>query len=199
MPNIHPVRMRCKAQAGQAKKNPPGVSGSRPHHSVNKVKVVKAMSRVTRARTPYVRQGRTARRLILLVRPSRHKGPPGPFRLRLPIRCGLSGARCANPRTHRGGYNMIRKCAWCGIGMGELEPLEVDGVTHGICPGCCASMLSLAGPPQDGNAGGLSAPSGFTLSRADPLARTPDPLRDRRPLQETSHAGIGYESEACIA
>jgi hypothetical protein len=41
---------------------------------------------------------------------------------------------------------MKRKCAWCGIGMGASEPLEDGGVTHGICLGCSASLLSRAGP-----------------------------------------------------
>lgn len=31
---------------------------------------------------------------------------------------------------------MIRVCAWCGAELGEKEPLEDRGVTHGMCEPC---------------------------------------------------------------
>ena len=31
---------------------------------------------------------------------------------------------------------MIRQCAWCKRELGEIEPLDNKGVTHGICQEC---------------------------------------------------------------
>lgn len=31
---------------------------------------------------------------------------------------------------------MKRVCAWCGKDMGEIEPLDDDSITHGICDDC---------------------------------------------------------------
>jgi len=31
---------------------------------------------------------------------------------------------------------MIIQCAWCNKYLGEKEPLDDKGVTHGMCPGC---------------------------------------------------------------
>ncbi len=31
---------------------------------------------------------------------------------------------------------MLIRCAWCKTDMGEKEPLEDSGVTHGICDEC---------------------------------------------------------------
>ena len=28
------------------------------------------------------------------------------------------------------------ECAWCGKHKGDVEPLEDESVTHGICQGC---------------------------------------------------------------
>ena len=38
---------------------------------------------------------------------------------------------------------MTRVCSWCGIPMGEKEPLEDTRITHGICGAC--GQLVLAG------------------------------------------------------
>lgn len=35
-----------------------------------------------------------------------------------------------------GGKKMLIRCAWCKTDMGEKEPLEDSGVTHGICDEC---------------------------------------------------------------
>ena len=32
--------------------------------------------------------------------------------------------------------NMTKACAWCGRPMGEVEPKEVTGTTHGMCESC---------------------------------------------------------------
>lgn len=30
-----------------------------------------------------------------------------------------------------------RICAWCGASLGpDVEPLDNDGITHGMCPEC---------------------------------------------------------------
>lgn len=31
---------------------------------------------------------------------------------------------------------MIRQCAWCGVNMGEKEPMEDKRTSHGICKDC---------------------------------------------------------------
>lgn len=31
---------------------------------------------------------------------------------------------------------MKRVCAWCGLPMDEVEPLEDERISHGICPTC---------------------------------------------------------------
>jgi len=28
------------------------------------------------------------------------------------------------------------ECAWCGKNLGEKEPVEDTGITHGMCPAC---------------------------------------------------------------
>lgn len=35
---------------------------------------------------------------------------------------------------------MKRICAWCGKGLGEVEPLDDSSVTHGICPDCSSKL-----------------------------------------------------------
>jgi len=36
---------------------------------------------------------------------------------------------------------MLRRCAWCGLVLGQSEPLDEGGVTHGICLPCADRML----------------------------------------------------------
>jgi hypothetical protein len=31
---------------------------------------------------------------------------------------------------------MIRKCAWCGCKIGQIQPLEDESLTHGMCERC---------------------------------------------------------------
>jgi hypothetical protein len=54
---------------------------------------------------------------------------------------------------------MRRKCAWCGLVMGANEPLDNEGITHGICLPCGAQMLALIGGAE---------PTMTTLHQSDP-------------------------------
>jgi hypothetical protein len=36
---------------------------------------------------------------------------------------------------------MLRRCAWCRLILGQSEPLDEAGVTHGICLPCADRML----------------------------------------------------------
>ncbi len=35
---------------------------------------------------------------------------------------------------------MFRACAWCGIFMGVVAPLEDERTTHGLCPRCAERL-----------------------------------------------------------
>lgn len=35
---------------------------------------------------------------------------------------------------------MFRACAWCGILMGVIAPLEDERTTHGLCPRCAERL-----------------------------------------------------------
>jgi hypothetical protein len=35
---------------------------------------------------------------------------------------------------------MFRACAWCGIFMGVIAPLEDERTTHGLCPRCAERL-----------------------------------------------------------
>jgi len=54
---------------------------------------------------------------------------------------------------------MTCQCAWCGKILGHAAPQEDHSISHGACPSCAASVLSL------GNAHSHSAP--------DPSADSP--------------------------
>lgn len=36
---------------------------------------------------------------------------------------------------------MIRQCAWCLKMMGEVEPLDIHDVTHGVCEECFEKQM----------------------------------------------------------
>jgi len=36
---------------------------------------------------------------------------------------------------------MLRRCSWCGLTLGQAEPLDDLHVTHGICPSCSARVI----------------------------------------------------------
>lgn len=40
---------------------------------------------------------------------------------------------------------MYQRCAWCGLALGLVEPLEDPRVTHSICPLCRDRFLQQAG------------------------------------------------------
>lgn len=40
-----------------------------------------------------------------------------------------------------------RKCAWCGIGLGDEPGLPDGEVTHGVCPACKWRELARLGFP----------------------------------------------------
>jgi hypothetical protein len=44
---------------------------------------------------------------------------------------------------------MVRQCAWCGLLLGQCEPLDGAGVTHGICPACWSRLEGEWHAPQD--------------------------------------------------
>lgn len=35
---------------------------------------------------------------------------------------------------------MVRRCSWCGVNMGEKEPIKDLTVTHGICVPCIEKL-----------------------------------------------------------
>jgi hypothetical protein len=48
---------------------------------------------------------------------------------------------------------MTRQCAWCGNGMGVMEPLDDPAITHGICLSCREEMrieIAVAWPAGSG-------------------------------------------------
>lgn len=45
---------------------------------------------------------------------------------------------------------MKRVCAWCGAFLGEVEPLEDPGPTHGICEACAARWEDPGQVVEDG-------------------------------------------------
>jgi hypothetical protein len=37
---------------------------------------------------------------------------------------------------------MLRRCSWCGLNTGQVEPLDDRSVTHGICLPCSAGVIA---------------------------------------------------------
>ena len=51
---------------------------------------------------------------------------------------------------------MKRMCAWCGLAMGLIEPLDREAITHGICLTCGTEMLAGIRQTRRGGEGGPS-------------------------------------------